>query len=260
MDNEVLCLLKGHYSISSCIDDSSRRVWTMVTSSDRKIDLQGISNDFLHGFSVVRIHACLLGCWPHEPSYLHDNRSSDNVVHGTIVEWFLDIKVKVLLVGADGPDQLGDVVGVQTAGLCRQTAGQVCVADMGHSLKNKKVLWYYTKLNPWVTFWYGCECVCKICALTLCTESSPGTVVSMFPPASAAKSTTTDPSFMLSTIGLVIRMGARLPTMIQCKHRHQGLYLLKEVKRSLQLLWVRGHTMYKNHWHQQSNGTNVKLL
>lgn len=65
--------------------------------------------------------------------------------------------------------------------------------------------------------------VWTVCALTLCTDSSPGTVVSMFPPASAAKSTTTDPSFMLSTIGVVIRMGARLPTMLQWKHRHQDI-------------------------------------
>lgn len=88
--------------------------------------------------SAVRIHACLFGCWQHETSYLHDNRSPDNVVHGPIVKRFLDIEVEVLLVGADGPHQLSDVVGIQSAGLCRQTAGKVCVADMGDSLKMKK--------------------------------------------------------------------------------------------------------------------------
>lgn len=81
----------------------------------------------------------MFSCWPHETSYLHDNRPSDNVVHGPIVKHFLDIEVKVLLVGADGPHQLSDVVGVQSAGLRRQTAGKVGVADVGHSLKITKM-------------------------------------------------------------------------------------------------------------------------
>lgn len=59
------------------------------------------------------------------------------MVHGPVVKLFLDIEVKVLLVRADGPHQLGDVVGVQGAGLCGQTAGQVCVANMCYSLKIK---------------------------------------------------------------------------------------------------------------------------
>lgn len=75
-------------------------------------------------------YACLLP----ETSYLHDNRSPDDVVHGSIVKLFLHIKVKILLARADCPDQLSDVVGVQSAGLSRQTAGQVCEANMGHSL------------------------------------------------------------------------------------------------------------------------------
>lgn len=59
----------------------------------------------------------VFGFGPPETSYLHDNRSSDNMIHGPVVKLLLDIKVKVLLVGADGPDQLGDVVGIQSAGL-----------------------------------------------------------------------------------------------------------------------------------------------
>lgn len=53
-----------------------------------------------------------------ETSYLHDNRSSDHVIHGPVVEHILHIKIKVILVGADCPYQLGDVVGVQSTGLC----------------------------------------------------------------------------------------------------------------------------------------------
>lgn len=59
----------------------------------------------------------MFGFGLHKTSYLHDNRSSDNVIHGPIVELVFDIKVKVLLVRADRPDQLGDVVGIQSAGL-----------------------------------------------------------------------------------------------------------------------------------------------
>lgn len=90
--------------------------------------------------SSHRVDACLTGCWPQESSYLHDDRSSDNVVHGPVVKCFLDVEVKVLHVGADGPHQLRDVVGVQSAGLRRQTAGQVRVADVSHSLKNILIL------------------------------------------------------------------------------------------------------------------------
>ena len=45
------------------------------------------------------------------------------MVHGSIVKRVLNIEVKVVLVRADGPHQLSDVVRVQSAGLCRQTAG-----------------------------------------------------------------------------------------------------------------------------------------
>lgn len=56
------------------------------------------------------------------------------MIHGPVVKHILDIEVKVLLVWADCPKQLSDVVGVQGAGLRRQTAGDVCVANVGHSL------------------------------------------------------------------------------------------------------------------------------
>ena len=89
----------------------------------------------MYEISAIPIHACLFDRWPREASYLHDNRSSDDMIHGPIVEHILDIQVKVLLVRADCPHQLSDVVGIQSAGLGWQTAGQVCIANMGHPLK-----------------------------------------------------------------------------------------------------------------------------
>lgn len=56
------------------------------------------------------------------------------MVHGAVVKGFFDVQVEVVLVGADGADQLGDVVGVQRAGLRGQTTGQVGVADVSHAL------------------------------------------------------------------------------------------------------------------------------
>lgn len=60
------------------------------------------------------------------------------MVHGSVIKRVLNIEVKVVLVRADGPHQLSDVIRVQSAGLCWQTAGQVCVANVGHSLKRKR--------------------------------------------------------------------------------------------------------------------------
>lgn len=131
------------------------------------------------------------------------------MIHRSIVKLFLDIEVKVVFVRADGSHELCDIIGVQSAGLCRQTAGQVCVANMGHTLQNKKqlLLKLYNYMVKKESMW-KCN---SIYTQTLYTDNSPGTVVSMLPPASAAKSTTTEPSFMLSIIGVVIKMGARLP-------------------------------------------------
>lgn len=69
---------------------------------------------------------------------MHDDGSSDYVIHGPVIKHVLDVQVKVLLVGADGPYQLCDVVGVQGAGLRGQTAGQVRVADVGHALQTER--------------------------------------------------------------------------------------------------------------------------
>lgn len=144
---------------------------------------------------------------------MHDDRSSDNVIHGPVVKHVLDVEVKVLLVGADGPHQLCDVVGVQSAGLRGQTAGQIRVADVRHALQTEKNV---LGRNPG----RRADVKTAVSVPTLCTDSSPGTVVSMFPPASAAKSTTTEPSFMLSTICLVMRMGARLPAQDNANVTH----------------------------------------
>jgi hypothetical protein len=43
------------------------------------------------------------------------------------------------------------------------------------------------------------------------TNSSPGLVTSQLPPVAAAKSTMTEPGFMLATISAVISFGAGLP-------------------------------------------------
>jgi len=45
---------------------------------------------------------------------------------------------------------------------------------------------------------------------------SPGTVASQLPPASAAKSTTTDPCFITASISLVINFGAGFPGIRAC--------------------------------------------
>ena len=50
----------------------------------------------------------------------------------------------------------------------------------------------------------------------LCTAISPGTVASQLPPASAAKSTTTDPCFIAASISVVINFGAGFPGMRAC--------------------------------------------
>lgn len=71
-------------------------------------------------------------------SYLHDNRASDNVIHGPKVKRVLHIKVKVLLVWTDGAQQFCDVVGVERAGLRGQAAGQVRVPNMGHTLRKRE--------------------------------------------------------------------------------------------------------------------------
>jgi len=67
--------------------------------------------------------------------YLHDDGPPDHMVHGAVVKLLLDVEVEVIGSGADGSDQLGDVVGVQRAGLGGQAAGQVGEAHVGHALE-----------------------------------------------------------------------------------------------------------------------------
>lgn len=70
-------------------------------------------------------------------TYLHHHSSPDDVTHGTKVKIILHFKIKVILVRADGLQEFGDVVGVQCAGLRGHAAGEVRVADMSNSLKEK---------------------------------------------------------------------------------------------------------------------------
>lgn len=42
--------------------------------------------------------------------HLHDNRSSDDMVHGAVVKLLLDLIVEVLSRRADGTDEFGQVV------------------------------------------------------------------------------------------------------------------------------------------------------
>lgn len=73
---------------------------------------------------------------------------------------------------------------------------------------------------------------------TLWTYSSPGLVVSKFPPASAAKSTTTEPSFIDSIISLLNRTGAFLPGEIKdnSTNRHVSL-LYSQLQSQGLILW-----------------------
>lgn len=69
-----------------------------------------------------------------ERRHLHHQSSSDDVVQRSVVKGLLGLVVEVLLVRADGLQQLQHVVGVQRAGLCGHAAGQVGVANVRHAL------------------------------------------------------------------------------------------------------------------------------
>lgn len=71
-------------------------------------------------------------------THLHHHGSSDDVAHGAKVKVILHFEVEVVLVRADGLQELGDVVGVQGAGLRGHAAGQVCVTYVGHPLREPK--------------------------------------------------------------------------------------------------------------------------
>ena len=77
---------------------------------------------------------CNVRCRLGGPRYLHDDGAADDVVHGAVVKLLLHVEVEVVRAGADGADELGDVVGVQRAGLGGQAAGQVREAHVGHAL------------------------------------------------------------------------------------------------------------------------------
>lgn len=71
---------------------------------------------------------------PHLCAYLHHHSPSDDMAHCAKVKVILHFKVKVFFVRADGLQELGDVVGIQRAGLRGHSAGQVCVADVRDAL------------------------------------------------------------------------------------------------------------------------------
>lgn len=70
---------------------------------------------------------------------LHDNGTTDNMVHCAVVERLLDIQEEVVLIGADGTDEFGKVIGVKGARLGGQTARKVCIANMDHTLMGKEI-------------------------------------------------------------------------------------------------------------------------
>ena len=55
----------------------------------------------------------------------------------TKVKVILHFKVKIVLVRADGLQELSDVVGIESARLGGHPAGKVCVANMSDSLNEK---------------------------------------------------------------------------------------------------------------------------
>lgn len=61
------------------------------------------------------------------------------MVNCSVVELFCGLIVEIFLVGANGLQQLQYVVWVQSAGLGGQAAGQVCVANVRHSLGIQEV-------------------------------------------------------------------------------------------------------------------------
>lgn len=79
----------------------------------------------------------MLGAQEEKSTYLHHHSSPDDVTHGTKVKIILHFKMKVILVRADGLQEFGDVVGVQRTGLSGHAAGEVRVANMSNSLKEK---------------------------------------------------------------------------------------------------------------------------
>lgn len=67
-------------------------------------------------------------------THLHHYSPSNDVTHRAKVKIIFHFKVKIIFVGADGLQKLGDVVGIQGAGLSGHSAGEVCVAYVSNSL------------------------------------------------------------------------------------------------------------------------------
>lgn len=61
------------------------------------------------------------------------------MVQGTIVEFILYVKEELLLVRADGLQELGDVIGIQCAGLGGHSAGKVRITYVCNSLEIPKI-------------------------------------------------------------------------------------------------------------------------
>lgn len=67
-------------------------------------------------------------------THLHNESPTDHMVNCSVVKTVFGLVVEIFLVWADGLQQLQYVVGVQSAGLGRQAAGQVRVANVSHIL------------------------------------------------------------------------------------------------------------------------------
>lgn len=66
------------------------------------------------------------------------------MTHCAKVKVIFHFKIKVIFVRADGLQELGDVVGIEGAGLSGHSAGKVCVAYVSHSLNEEK----YSQKDP----------------------------------------------------------------------------------------------------------------
>lgn len=69
--------------------------------------------------------------------HLHHHSPSDHMIQRAVIKLLLRLEVEELFVGADGLQQLDDVVGVKRAGLRGHLTGQIREADVRHALHNK---------------------------------------------------------------------------------------------------------------------------
>lgn len=59
------------------------------------------------------------------------------MTHGTKVKVIFHFKIKIVFVRADGLQEFGDIVGVQSTGLRGHPARKVCVAYVSNSLNEQ---------------------------------------------------------------------------------------------------------------------------